>query len=100
MSIELHNICTLIEVFDMDKSIEFYRQALGFQVHQSAGSEKGLGWAWLKRGDMDLMLNSMFNPGENPPSPDALRSGHHRDICLYFGCPDVDGAYAHLTQMS
>lgn len=95
----LQGMTTLIEVFDMQRSIDFYRNTLGFEVHQSAGNEHGLGWAWLKSGDLDLMLNSMYNPGEAPATSDALRTRHHRDVCLYFGCPNVDAAYEYLKSI-
>jgi len=31
-----------------------------------------------------------------PPAPDLARFATHEDTCLYFGCPDVDAAYAYL----
>ena len=45
------------------------------------------------------MLNTAYESNERPPSPDPARIAVHRDVVLYFGCPDVDGAYAHLRQM-
>lgn len=98
-AIPLKGMTTLIEVFNMETSIKFYSEALGFQVFQSAGNEHGLGWAWLKNGGIELMLNSMYNPGERPELPDAVRVEHHRDTALYFGCPDVDRAYERLQSM-
>ena len=96
MSVEIQGMTPLIEVFDIERSIAFYHDALGFDVHQSAGNEHGLGWAWLKCGDLDLMLNSMYNPGEAPSSSDPVRVRHHGVTCFYIGCPDVEAAYEHL----
>src|SRR5262249_33687976 len=31
-----------------------------------------------------------------PPEPDARVVAAHDDTALFFACPDVDGAYAHL----
>ncbi|MBI1333670.1 MAG: VOC family protein [Armatimonadetes bacterium] len=93
----LEGMTTLIEVFDIDRSIEFYRSALGFEVHQQAGNDKGLGWAWLKGNGLDLMLNTMYNPGDAPEAPDATRIKWHRDLTLYIGCSDIDAAYGHLV---
>ena len=43
------------------------------------------------------MLNTAYEfDEERPPLEDHLRERGHRDTCLYFGCPDVDGAYAEL----
>ena len=30
------------------------------------------------------------------PAPEQSRVAAHADTCLYFGCPDVDGAYRYL----
>jgi glyoxylase I family protein len=42
------------------------------------------------------MLNTAYDEGVRPPCPDPARIDAHRDVALYFGCPDVDGAYAQL----
>ena len=42
------------------------------------------------------MLNGMYEAHERPAVPDKARIAAHLDTCLYFGCPDVDGAYRHL----
>jgi glyoxylase I family protein len=96
MALNLRGTVTLIEVFNVKTSIAFYRDVLGFAVIQSAGTGDYLGWAWLRNGDVELMLNSMYDPGEEPVTPDARRAAAHRDTALFIGCPDVDGAYAHL----
>jgi hypothetical protein len=47
------------------------------------------------------MLNTAFEfDGERPPLEDYLRDQKHRHACLFFGCPDVDGAYAELLAKS
>jgi glyoxylase I family protein len=96
MTLDLRGTVTLIEVFNVKASIASYRDILGFEVIQSAGTGDYLGWAWLRHGDVELMLNSMYDPGEEPAAPDTQRATAHRDTTLYIGCPDVDGAYAHL----
>ncbi len=42
------------------------------------------------------MLNTMYERQDRPPAPDPRRQEVHRDTALFFGCPDVDGAYEHL----
>lgn len=97
MSIELQGIVALIEVFDVNHSIEFYREMLGFEVIHTAGPADRLGWAFLRAGKVELMLNSMYDPDDtSPPAPDPARGAAHRDTTLYIGCPDVDGAYEFL----
>ncbi len=44
-------------------------------------------------------LNTAYDEGQCPPTPDSVRVAAHQDAAIYFGCPDVDGAYAHLREM-
>jgi glyoxylase I family protein len=98
MTFELRGMTPLISVFDMATSLRFYRDVLGFTVHRTSAPDRGdaAGWCWLKHGDIDLMLNTAYDPDERPAQPDGARFGGHRDTCLYFGCPDVDAMYAFL----
>jgi len=93
---QLSELCTLISVFDCNVSVEFYQTALGFEVHDQAGRPD---WVWLKRGDINLMLNTMYDPDDTPQEPDPDRKRAHEDTILYFGCPDVDAAYRDLVAM-
>ncbi|HEX5872418.1 MAG TPA: VOC family protein, partial [Longimicrobium sp.] len=47
-------------------------------------------------GGAEVMLNATSDAGERPPAPDPARLAAHADTALFFGCPDVDAAYAHL----
>jgi catechol 2,3-dioxygenase-like lactoylglutathione lyase family enzyme len=96
MPIEVRGVCPLIEVFDMPTSIRFYRDLLGFEVVRAEPRGDDCGWALLRLTDAELMLNTAYEAGERPPAPDPDRVRSHRDTTLFFGCPDVDGAYAHL----
>jgi glyoxylase I family protein len=96
MGIELRGTVTLLEVFNVRTSIAFYQKAFDMEVVQSAGPGEILGWAWLRRGDVELMLNSMYDPGSEPEAPDPARIQAHADTTLYIGCPDVEGAYQIL----
>ena len=42
------------------------------------------------------MLNTAYESDTRPPAPDPSRVAAHNDTALYFGCPDVDAAYAYL----
>jgi uncharacterized glyoxalase superfamily protein PhnB len=101
MGIAVRGICPLIEVFDMPTSIRFYRDVLGFEVAMSAPPDRegdDWGWALLRLGEAELMLNTAYDEGERPAAPDPARAGAHRDTTLFFGCADVDGAYRHLRE--
>jgi glyoxylase I family protein len=97
---QIAGLCPLIQVFDMLESVRFYRDRLGFEIaHQSPHQERPyphFNWAWLKRGDAELMLNTAYEADERPPARDTARQVAHDDTTLYFACPDVDGAYELL----
>ena len=42
------------------------------------------------------MLNTAYEAGDRPPTPDPQRIAAHSDMTLFFDCADVDEAYAYL----
>ncbi len=55
-------------------------------------------WCLLRLGTAEIMLNTAYEfDEERPPIEDHLRERRHRDTCLYFGCPDMEGAFAELV---
>ena len=97
MGIDIRGMAPLLQVFDMPTSIAFYRDTLGFEVVTTSkpGGEH-FDWALLRLNGVELMLNTAYEEGARPPAPDPARIAAHDDTCLYFGCPDVDSAYAFL----
>lgn len=97
MNIEVRGVCTLLQVFDMPTAVRFYRDVLGFEIVQTTPREGDqFDWGLLRLDDTEVMLNTAYEQDERPPQPDPARIEAHKDVCLYFGCPDVDGAYQHL----
>ena len=99
MAIELRGSAPLFEVFDMPAAFAFYRGVLGFDVvntnRDKDADPADVDWAWLRLNDVDVMLNTAYDPGERPPQRDPTRV-FGDGVCLYIGCPDVDAAYEHL----
>ena len=100
MNIEVRGVCTLLQVFDMPTSIQFYRDILGFEVVQTTTPREGdqFDWGLLRLNDTHIMLNTAYEQDSRPAQPDAARIAAHRDTCLYFSCPDVDAAYRYLKE--
>ena len=96
MPIQLSGTVTLLQVFDMPTSLRFYRDLLGFTVIQQSQPVDRCGWAWLRRDDTELMLNTAYEDESRPSGPDPDRVRAHGDTILHFGCPDVDAAYAFI----
>jgi len=97
MAIGIQGTAPLLQVFDMPTSIKFYRDVLGFEVvTTSTPRSEHFDWALLRLNGVELMLNTAYEEDARPPAPDPARLAVHEDTCLYFGCPDVDAAYAYL----
>ncbi len=95
--IEVRGMAPLLSVFDMPTSLHFYCDLLGFQIMKSdANAAPNFDWVLLSLNGVELMLNTAYEAPNRPPAPDTARLAAHRDTTLYFGCPDVDGAYEHL----
>lgn len=97
MSIDVRGVCVLLQVFDMPASVHFYRDVLGFEIVETSQRDGDqFDWGLLRLNDTEVMLNTAYETQDRPASPDPDRNALHRDVCLYFGCPDVDAAYKHL----
>jgi glyoxylase I family protein len=100
--IDLRGVCLLLQVFDMPLSVRFYCELLGFAISDRSKTyalENGVElfhWALLRRGEMEIMLNTAYDEGERPAAPDPKRVASHGDTALFFGCPDVDAAYEQV----
>ena len=98
MNIDLRGMTPLLQVFDMVASLKFYCDVLGFEVVQtdSNTTAPNHNWVWLRRNEIDLMLNTAYEYGSRPQSPDPQRIASHGDTGLFIASPDVDAVYAHL----
>jgi len=99
MPLALNGLCPLLQVFDMPTSIRFYRDILEFTIISTSpalGPPDDFHWVLLRAHGCELMLNTAYDTGERPDTPDAARVWAHHDTTLYFGCPDADAACATL----
>jgi len=97
VGIEIRGMAPLLQVFDMPTSVAFYRDVLGFEVvTTSTPRGEHFDWTLLRLSGVEVMLNTAYEEDERPATPDPVRIAAHEDMCLYFGCPDVDAAYAYL----
>ena len=94
--IEVRGICPLISVFNMPRSLAFYRDILGFQIVSDSGNGDGSSWVWIRLDGADLMLNDQYEPGHVPDAAPPERQKWHHDTCLYFGA-DPDAVYEYLN---
>jgi len=99
--ISIQGLAPLLQVFDMPVAIHFYRDLLGFTITGTspALSENPdhVNWCMLDLNGATIMLNTAYDPEDQPDSPDPARWSGHQDTGIFFGCPDVDGAYQYLV---
>jgi len=97
MPLKITGLSPLLSVFNMVRSIRFYRDQLGFAVAQASPALSDdpdhVNWAMIELSGATLMLNTAYDPEDQPDTPDDARWSGHSDTCIYFGCPDVDAAY-------
>ena len=96
---DIHGVAPLLQVFDMPTAIRFYRDVLGFEVRGRSGPGDDCGWVGLRLNGGEVMLNTAYDVGKRPPTPDPARVAAHGDTCLFFGCKDLDAAYQHLRTL-
>jgi glyoxylase I family protein len=94
MAIQVDEVTTLLEVFDLPTSSRVYCDVLGFKL--VAGDDTW--WCMLELGKSTIMLNTAYEDHERPSTPDPGRARGHGDTSLYFSCPDPNAVYAHLRE--
>jgi len=96
MATNIRGVTILLQLFDMPRSVAFYRDVLGFTIVSTSDPGDNFYWAMLNRDDASLMLNTAYEDGERPSAPDPARVAAHADAILYFGCDNIDDVYAHF----
>ncbi len=84
----LQTIWPLINVTDMERSLAFYRDGLGFEMVASWEVPHGIAWCRLKRGPVSLMLQ--IAGGEVPPPVEGKAAE------LYILCDDARALHAEF----
>jgi uncharacterized glyoxalase superfamily protein PhnB len=71
----------LLNVENVDRSLRFYRDALGFSVEQRSETGGATVWARIRRGEATLMLNT---PEHEVRSADRRARASYIDVVLYL----------------
>ncbi|PZQ18468.1 MAG: glyoxalase [Rhodanobacter denitrificans] len=99
MAPPLQGFAPLIQVFDMPRSVAFYREALGFAVVAQSHPGTEFDWCLLRRDGIELMLNTAYEREARPPEADPQRLAVHADTGFFFGCRDLDIAAGQLSAL-
>ena len=49
MSIKIKHLTPLVQIFNMPRSLAFYREILGFEIVMDSGNGDRSSWVWIKR---------------------------------------------------
>lgn len=86
----LHELVPLLFVEDVDRSLAFYRDQLGFDVTQTWEPADRIEWCRIERNGVAVMLQRACE-GDGPAE------GHGRGVAFYFHCEDATAEYERLT---
>jgi lactoylglutathione lyase len=81
-------------VSDIDLSVRYYVDGLGFELTRKWIDEGKLRWCWLERGGAALMLQEFWKEGQHANLP-AGKVGVGVSIC--FICEDALAIYREFT---
>jgi len=81
-------------VTDIEDSLRFYVDGLGFVLTNQWAPEGRVRWCWLQLGDVALMLQEYWRDGQRAGAPEGPL-GQGVSIC--FMCADALAIYHELT---
>ncbi len=85
----VRQLVPLLAVQDIQRSVEFYRDRLGFKLTGEADNEGKMFWCRMERGGSAIML-------QQAEDEDGPAKGRGRGVSLYFICDDADAVYLEL----
>jgi glyoxylase I family protein len=94
---QIEALTPLLNVRDVEVSMNFYTHTLGFEVVGEWTLEERVRWVRLKNGSVELMLNSSDQSSDDDMAR-SRRSGaaSFSDTVLYLTVPDVDALHSTL----
>lgn len=81
------------QVADMQTSVQFYVEGLGFTIAQKWIDEGKLRWCWLEREGAALMLQEFASEGAPARRTEGNRGA---GLTLYFICDDALAIYREI----
>jgi len=83
-------VVPFLGVSDMERSIRYYIDGLGFSMTHSWIVEGKLRWCWLALGGAALMLQEFWKDGHHPGQPEGKLG---QGVSLNFQCEDALAIY-------
>jgi lactoylglutathione lyase len=86
----LTQVVPFLGVTDMERSIRFYVDGLGFTMRSKWEPEGRIRWCWLTRGGASLMLQEFVKEGHGGRRPEGVLG---QGVSLSFQCEDAVALY-------
>lgn len=80
-------------VHDMDASLRFYVDGLGFRITIKWEPDGRIRWCWLERDGVSLMLQQFWKKGEHGNSPGPPDGPLAPGMSVVFMCDDAIAMY-------
>ncbi len=93
----LIQVVPFLGVTDMERSIRFYIDGLGFAMKHQWMPEGKLRWCWLTRGGASIMLQEFVKEGHGGQRPEG---GLGQGVNLSFQCEDAVALYREFRSRS
>ena len=88
--VAIRQIWPLLFVHDIERSVAFYRDGLGFTLARRADAHGKMFWCRLERGVVSIML-------QQGTAEDGAAEGRGRGVVFYLICDDADAIYAEFS---
>ena len=85
-----------LAISDMEASIKFYIDKIGFEITQTWIDEGKLRWCWLRRGGAALMLQEFRTEGHDAWVPQGKVG---EGVTIFFICLDALAIYREITTL-
>ncbi len=92
-----HNVRQAVPFFgvtDMEKSLRFYVEGLGFELTNKWAPEGKIHWCWLQLGGAAVMLQEFRKEGTHPGHPGGKLG---QGVSVSFQCRDALSIYRAIT---
>jgi catechol 2,3-dioxygenase-like lactoylglutathione lyase family enzyme len=90
----LIQVVPFLGVTDMERSLRFYLDGLGFTLKNKWEPEGRIRWCWLSRGGASLMLQEYVKEGHGGRRPEGVLG---QGVNLCFQCEDAVALYHEFS---
>jgi catechol 2,3-dioxygenase-like lactoylglutathione lyase family enzyme len=82
----LKRLTPMLNVSDIERSLDFYREIVGFELASPCQAVEEWRWAWINAGDCELMLSESGGPANQVAQIDP--SHDERWPAIYYSYPE------------